>query len=108
MTEAFKYAGLDWRKHVSIDDRYKRPAEVDFLLADASKARRELGWNPKVNFHELVHQSDEGVAVEGWRRVPDVGTTRTFVTFLKTKSIWGVMFLVRPRKSLVSLAEELK
>jgi GDPmannose 4,6-dehydratase len=55
VTEAFQYAGLDWRKHVCIDDRYKRPAEVDFLLADASKARRELGWNPKVNFHELVH-----------------------------------------------------
>ena len=42
VTEAFEYVGLDWRKHVFIDDRYKRPAEVDFLLADPKKAEREL------------------------------------------------------------------
>src|SRR6202023_1184154 len=42
VTQAFEYAGLDWQKHVSIDDRYKRPAEVNFLLADPKKAERDL------------------------------------------------------------------
>jgi GDPmannose 4,6-dehydratase len=54
VNEAFEYAGLDWRKHVFVDDRYKRPAEVDFLLADPKKAERELGWRPRINFRELV------------------------------------------------------
>jgi GDPmannose 4,6-dehydratase len=54
VAEAFEYAGLDWRKHVFVDDRYKRPAEVDFLLADPKKAERELGWRPRINFRELV------------------------------------------------------
>jgi GDPmannose 4,6-dehydratase len=52
--EAFGYAGLDWRAHVEIDSGYFRPTEVDFLQADASKARRVLGWSPKVTFPELV------------------------------------------------------
>ena len=51
---AFHHAGLDWREHVRIDARYYRPAEVDFLCADASKARRVLGWEPRVGFAELV------------------------------------------------------
>ncbi len=51
---AFAAAGMDWREYVEIDPRYYRPAEVDHLLADASKARRELGWEPCVTFHELV------------------------------------------------------
>jgi GDPmannose 4,6-dehydratase len=51
---AFAHAGLDWRKHVRIDPRYYRPAEVDDLRADASKARRLLGWTPRVSFPELV------------------------------------------------------
>ena len=50
---AFAYAGLDW-KYVEVDPRYFRPAEVDYLLADASKARRVLGWEPTVTFEELV------------------------------------------------------
>ncbi len=45
---------LDWRQYVKIDPRYFRPAEVDFLLGDASKARRELGWHPEVHFSALV------------------------------------------------------
>lgn len=53
--EAFAYAGLDWREYVAIDPRYFRPAEVDFLLGDASKAREKLGWKPRVNFSALVH-----------------------------------------------------
>ncbi|HET9466501.1 MAG TPA: GDP-mannose 4,6-dehydratase, partial [Gemmatimonadales bacterium] len=51
---AFNHVGLDWRKHVVTDPRFIRPAEVDLLLADPSKARRDLGWTPKVGFGELV------------------------------------------------------
>jgi GDPmannose 4,6-dehydratase len=54
LEEAFAYAGLDWRKHVVVDPKYFRPAEVDFLLGDPSKARRVLGWNPRVDFKQLV------------------------------------------------------
>ena len=54
LEEAFGYAGLDWHEHVEIDPRYFRPTEVDFLLADAAKAREKLGWEPKVAFKELV------------------------------------------------------
>jgi len=54
LDEAFGYVGLDWHDYVRIDPRYFRPTEVDYLLADASKARRELGWEPKVRFRELV------------------------------------------------------
>jgi GDPmannose 4,6-dehydratase len=52
--EAFGYAGLDWQKYVRIDSRYFRPTEVDHLQADASKAHKRLGWEPKVTFRELV------------------------------------------------------
>lgn len=52
--EAFGYLDLDWKKHVEIDPWYYRPSEVDLLLGDASKARKELGWEPKVGFKELV------------------------------------------------------
>ena len=51
---AFGLVGLDWRNHVVLDDRYQRPAEVDNLRGDASKARRILGWQPRVRFHELI------------------------------------------------------
>jgi GDPmannose 4,6-dehydratase len=51
---AFGHVGLDWRKHVVTDPKYMRPAEVDLLLADPGKARRELGWTPTVKFNELV------------------------------------------------------
>jgi len=51
---AFAHAGLDWREHMETDPRYLRPAEVDALQADASLARRELGWSHRVGFHELV------------------------------------------------------
>ena len=52
--EAFEYADLDWREHVEIDPRYFRPTEVDYLLADASKAQKELDWNPKVTYKQLI------------------------------------------------------
>jgi len=51
---AFGYLDLDWKEYVEIDPRYFRPAEVDLLLGDASKARRKLGWEPKVSFGQLV------------------------------------------------------
>jgi GDPmannose 4,6-dehydratase len=51
---AFAHAGLDWQEHVALDPRYHRPAEVDFLLSDSAKARRQLGWEPRVRFEELV------------------------------------------------------
>lgn len=51
---AFSYVGLDWKEHVVIDPALIRPAEVDFLVGDASKARRKLGWQPKVSFRELI------------------------------------------------------
>jgi len=54
LQEAFSYAGLDWNKYVEIDPRYFRPAEVDLLIGDASKAKAKLGWVPKTNFKELV------------------------------------------------------
>jgi GDPmannose 4,6-dehydratase len=46
---------LDWKEYVEIDPRYFRPAEVDYLLADASKARKVLGWEPEMTFTKLVH-----------------------------------------------------
>jgi len=52
--EAFSYVGLDWHKLVEIDPKYYRPAEVDCLLGDASKARQKLRWQPKTKFNELV------------------------------------------------------
>lgn len=55
LDEAFGYANLDWRRFVKHDPRYERPAEVDLLLGDASKAARVLGWRPRTTFRELVH-----------------------------------------------------
>jgi GDPmannose 4,6-dehydratase len=52
--EAFSYLDLDWKEHVEIDPWYYRPSEVDLLLGDSSKARKQLGWEPKVGFRELV------------------------------------------------------
>jgi GDPmannose 4,6-dehydratase len=54
LEEAFSYAGLDWQEHVKIDPRYFRPSEVDNLIADAGKAKRQLGWDPKIKFDDLV------------------------------------------------------
>lgn len=51
---AFGHVGLDWQKYVKYDARYERPAEVDLLVGDASKAKRQLDWEPKVKFQELV------------------------------------------------------
>lgn len=51
---AFDYVGLDWKKYVITDPKFFRPAEVDFLMGDSTKARRDLGWRPEVTFDGLV------------------------------------------------------
>jgi GDPmannose 4,6-dehydratase len=51
---AFGHVDLDWQEYVVIDERFLRPAEVDLLVGDASKAKRELGWEPSVSFEELM------------------------------------------------------
>jgi GDPmannose 4,6-dehydratase len=51
---AFGRLGLDWHKHVEIDPRYYRPAEVELLIGDYSKAKRQMGWEPKTKFKELI------------------------------------------------------
>ena len=53
---AFKSVGLDWSDYVGVDPRYYRPTEVDLLQGDASKAKRLLGWSPKVRFKELIEE----------------------------------------------------
>jgi GDPmannose 4,6-dehydratase len=61
---AFARLGLDWQQHVVVDRTQVRPAEVDHLIGDASKARRVLGWAPKVSFRNLVEMMvDEDVGV---------------------------------------------
>lgn len=51
---AFGHMGLDWERYVKVDPRFMRPAEVDLLQADPSKAKAELGWEPRMSFEELV------------------------------------------------------
>jgi GDPmannose 4,6-dehydratase len=52
--EAFSYVDLDWKEYVDIDPLYYRPAEVDYLQADAAKARKILDWNPKITYKDLA------------------------------------------------------
>lgn len=52
---AFTYVNLDWQKYVEFDERYLRPAEVELLIGDSTKARKQLNWEPSVTFEELVH-----------------------------------------------------
>jgi GDPmannose 4,6-dehydratase len=51
---AFDRLELDWKPYVKIDEKYYRPTEVDLLIGDAGKAKRKLGWAPKVGFRELI------------------------------------------------------
>ncbi|HWW01029.1 MAG TPA: GDP-mannose 4,6-dehydratase [Candidatus Acidoferrum sp.] len=60
LEEAFGHVGLDWNKYVAMDERYLRPSEVDLLLGDAGKAKRQLGWAPKTKFRDLVKLMVEG------------------------------------------------
>ena len=54
LTEAFGYAGLDWQEYVKTDPRYLRPLETELLIADTSKAKGKLGWEPRITFKELA------------------------------------------------------
>ena len=54
LESAFEYAGLDWREYVEVDQRYVRPTDVSLLLADTSRSKRELGWEPTIKFDGLV------------------------------------------------------
>jgi len=66
LTEAFKLVNLDWEKYVEIDPRYFRPAEVELLIGDPSKAKQKLGWVPKTSFKELVKlMVEEDLKAEG-------------------------------------------
>ena len=67
---AFQHVGLNWQDHVVIDQKFYRPAEVDLLVGDPGKAGRELGWEPKVSFKELVHMMVDAdlQAIENDRR----------------------------------------
>jgi len=56
---AFDYVGLDWRKYTVVDSKFVRPAEVDLLLGDASKARQKLGWHPTISFEEMIRMMVE-------------------------------------------------
>jgi GDPmannose 4,6-dehydratase len=86
LEEAFGLLDLDWREHVEIDPRYFRPAEVDLLLGDATKARTILGWEPKVGFKELV-----GVMVESDMRLAErEQRTRQHEGAQATSAGWGV------------------
>jgi GDPmannose 4,6-dehydratase len=63
---AFEMAGLDWDKYVVHDEAFMRPAEVDQLRGDASKAAKQLGWKPKTTFHDLVHEMlEHDLTLEG-------------------------------------------
>jgi GDPmannose 4,6-dehydratase len=73
---AFQHAGLDWQKHVAIDPRYFRPAEVDLLLGDATKAKTKLGWQPKVGFEQLVTMMVDADLELVKRRIYGVGAER--------------------------------
>ena len=57
--KVFQKLDLDYKKHIEIDQRYFRPTEVDALLGDASKARKQLGWEPKVSFDQLINMMIE-------------------------------------------------
>jgi GDPmannose 4,6-dehydratase len=57
---AFEHVGLNWKDYVEVDPRYFRPAEVDHLRGDATKAKRDLGWEPRVRFVDLVRMMVEG------------------------------------------------
>ena len=56
---AFAHVGLDWRRYVRTDPKFERPAEVDYLVGDATRARERLGWRPSVSFPQLVQMMVE-------------------------------------------------
>ncbi len=92
---AFGYLGLDWRDYVVVDSRFLRPADVDYLVGDASKARRVLGWVPEVGFQELVRiMVDADLEALRRRKYMDEGMANGTVN----RQVSGIMRL--PRNSL--------
>jgi GDPmannose 4,6-dehydratase len=76
--QAFACLDLDWRDHVVIDPKFVRPAEVDLLISNPRRAREELGWVPKVSFHELVRMmvdADVALVADQGPRKRDSGQT---------------------------------
>jgi len=70
LEEVFAYLDLDWNKYVTVDQRYFRPAEVDLLLGDSAKAKKKLGWEPKVKFRDLVRiMVDSDLQLAGEERI---------------------------------------
>ena len=86
LTEAFSQVDLDWHDYVELDPKYLRPAEVDLLIGDASKAERVLGWKPKVSFKELVRlMVDADMATLGQQEHEVFGDTDRAATFSSVK-----------------------
>jgi GDPmannose 4,6-dehydratase len=82
LIEAFNYVKLDYKEYVEIDSRYFRPTEVELLLADASKAKRELGWSPRIHFKELVK-----IMVDSDMELAGLDSSGEGKKILKTKGI---------------------
>jgi GDPmannose 4,6-dehydratase len=85
--EAFSYVNLKWEDYVEFDPRYLRPAEVELLIGDSTKAREKLGWQPSVTFQELVHLMVDadlqalGIpSPSGKTTIPDVATVRQVIS----------------------------
>lgn len=68
---AFEYADLDWEKYVKLDAKYCRPAEVDLLIGDYSKAKKELGWYPKTSFKDLVKMMVDH-DIDYYKKIPKI------------------------------------
>jgi GDPmannose 4,6-dehydratase len=85
--EAFNYVNLKWEDYVEFDPRYLRPAEVELLIGDSTKAREKLNWKPSVTFQELVHLMVDadlqalGIpSPSGRTTIPDVATVREVIS----------------------------
>jgi len=86
LDKTFAYLDLDWQQYVEVDPKYFRPAEVDLLLGDASKARTKLGWEPKVDFNQLVKlMVDHDLALA--KHEAEAQETQTATVAAKTR--WG-------------------
>ncbi|MGB7925632.1 MAG: GDP-mannose 4,6-dehydratase [Pyrinomonadaceae bacterium] len=84
--EVFGLLEMDWHEHVEIDPKYFRPAEVDILQGDTTKARRKLGWEPKVTFKELVRLMVEADMVLARRELFMAGAPVEFADVIKRGS----------------------
>ena len=83
LDDGVPYAGYDdWARYVTQDPRFERPAEVDLLMGDATKAREELGWEPKVDFEGLVRRMYDSDLAEESHKAPRAGplTSATWPT----------------------------